>query len=85
VLQTEALLSFIGFILIFVGAMLLVIGMTRRMAQSSGDGEQDREHKSRGVVLIGPIPIVWGFGNRGRLIMAVLFVLVMVVWLILFL
>ncbi len=84
-LQIEPLLSFIGFILILVGIVLLVIGITGRMTQSTGDDEQDHEHRSRGVVLIGPIPIVWGFGNRGRLIMVVLFVLMMVVWLLLFL
>lgn len=48
-------LSFIGFIIIIIGVLLILIGL--RYALS---GLKRSETKLGGVVLIGPVPIIFG-------------------------
>jgi uncharacterized protein (TIGR00304 family) len=42
---------------------------------------EDSEVKSKGVVLLGPIPIVWGFGEKGKILAVILFVCVIMFYL----
>lgn len=59
---------FIGFLLIFIGTLVSAFG-----------GEADVE--GGGVIMIGPIPIVFGTG-RGVTIAMILAVVLMVLWII---
>ncbi|AMQ18770.1 TIGR00304 family membrane protein [Thermococcus peptonophilus] len=61
-------LIFLGFILVFIGTLL-----------SAFSGETDVE--GGGVIMIGPIPIVFGTG-RGVTLAMILAVLLMVLWII---
>lgn len=61
-------LVFIGFLLIFIGTLVSAFG-----------GEADVE--GGGVIMIGPIPIVFGTG-RGVTIAMILAVVLMVLWII---
>lgn len=49
-------LLLVGFILIFVGVVLLIISILGRVGE--------HEVTATGIILIGPIPIIWGFGPR---------------------
>jgi uncharacterized protein (TIGR00304 family) len=62
------ILILIGFLLIFVGSLI---------AASGGEGEVE----GGGVIMIGPIPIIFGTG-RGATIAAVLAVVLMVLWIV---
>ncbi len=60
-------LIFIGFLLVFIGTLLSATGET--------------EVEGGGVIMIGPIPIVFGTG-RGVTIAMILAVVLMVLWII---
>jgi uncharacterized protein (TIGR00304 family) len=61
-------LILIGFLLVFVGSLI---------AASGGEGEVE----GGGVIMIGPIPIIFGTG-RGATVAAILTVVLMVLWII---
>lgn len=63
---TGIVLIFTGFLLVFIGTLMSAIG---------GDVE------GGGVIMIGPIPIVFGTG-RGATLAALLAVVLMVLWII---
>jgi uncharacterized protein (TIGR00304 family) len=62
-LQTIEQLQLLGLLVVVAGIILIVAGMVLSTRSSSED--QQVRHESKGVVFIGPIPIVWGFGRRG--------------------
>ncbi len=72
----------IGFILIIVGIAIMIIGaLWGAMKQN----ESEINGHSKGIILIGPIPIVWGFGNKTKilwLILLVVFSLILIIGLI---
>ncbi|EEB73829.1 conserved hypothetical protein [Thermococcus sp. AM4] len=63
---TGIVLIFTGFLLVFIGTLISALG---------GDVE------GGGVIMIGPIPIVFGTG-RGATLAALLAVVLMVLWII---
>ncbi|MEM2143624.1 MAG: DUF131 domain-containing protein [Candidatus Thorarchaeota archaeon] len=77
-------LALLGMLLIFFGIMLIMIAQLSKLWPTHDDETQQRI-ESRGIILIGPIPIVWGFGRRGKLISILLFVAVLAITLILIL
>ncbi|MHA2397252.1 MAG: TIGR00304 family membrane protein [Candidatus Thorarchaeota archaeon] len=51
------------------------------MRSNYESAEQQRE--SKGVILLGPIPIVWGYGKRGWIIAAIVAItlfLIVILW-----
>lgn len=73
------MLGLIGWLLILAGLVLIVIGFAMRI--SSWDNGKDIKTESKGVILLGPIPIVWGFGRIGWIIAAVVALgLFLVLW-----
>ncbi|NJF25196.1 DUF131 domain-containing protein [Thermococcus sp. Bubb.Bath] len=62
------ILILIGFLLVFVGSLI---------AASGGEGEVE----GGGVIMIGPIPIIFGTG-RGATLAAVLAIILMVLWIV---
>jgi uncharacterized protein (TIGR00304 family) len=62
-LQAIEQLQLLGLLVVIAGIILIVVGIVLSSVTSSEDQQVQRE--SRGVLLIGPIPIVWGFGRRG--------------------
>ncbi|MBD3407652.1 MAG: DUF131 domain-containing protein [Candidatus Lokiarchaeota archaeon] len=70
-MQSIFSLQILSMAIIIVGIILIILGII----QSNKNGQHDSgrtDHK--GIILIGPIPIVWGFGDKGKIIMAILFV-----------
>lgn len=70
----------IGWILLIIGLALVLIALLS--ATHHTNNEQPQRMKSKGVILIGPIPIVWGFGSKGWLVAGFLIVFVVIIWLI---
>lgn len=68
-----------GFLLIFIGIILLFVGMIREANKSS---DNDQKAQVGGVIFIGPIPIVFGSSKgiaKWMIIVAViLFVLIVI-------
>jgi uncharacterized membrane protein len=74
----------LGAILVIAGALIVLLGLMMK-ARGSQVGGGHVAPRSRGIILIGPIPIVWGFGARGRIIALVSIMILVIVWLALFL
>jgi uncharacterized membrane protein len=79
VIQTLNTLQLFGFLILGVGILLIVVGCIagRTEAKQSDEGVRT---ESKGVILLGPIPIVWGLGRRGWLVAGTIAVIIIVVW-----
>ncbi|MFQ6088985.1 MAG: DUF131 domain-containing protein [Candidatus Methanofastidiosia archaeon] len=62
----------LGILLIFFGMLLVVLGILF----SSGEGEV----KGGGIVMIGPIPIIFGNDKRLVLLMGLIAIVLMALW-----
>lgn len=75
----------LGMLLLMAAAVLGVLGAARGMGAMAPDeaGERRVERRSGGVVLLGPIPIVWGSDRRSLawMIAAGVALLVLAFWL----
>lgn len=67
-------LTVIGFILIFIGFMIIFIG-TLIYALKQGKSEV----KGGGVILIGPIPIVWGTSSKIVLALTIISIIILMI------
>jgi len=69
----------VGFALIMLGVLLVFLGVLAGALRSGGDVE------AGGVIIIGPIPIVFGTSGRAALAAAILglvmLVLALIIWL----
>ena len=81
-MQGEAEFQLLGIILIIVGIILIIIGAIYFFVSTNHNTSVQKE--SKGVILIGPIPIIWGFGEKGKIIGIILFVLVIAIWVLFF-
>jgi uncharacterized protein (TIGR00304 family) len=81
-MQVSWFVQLIGWILLVGGIILVVIAFMSALLNS--DEEEEQGATSRGLILIGPIPIVWGYGKRGWLIAGALAAALLLVWMLLF-
>ena len=81
-MQGEVEFQLLGIILIIVGFILIIIGAIYFFVSTNHKAPVQKE--SKGVILIGPIPIIWGFGEKGKIIGIILFVLVIAIWVLFF-
>ncbi len=75
----ESLLVVLGVILIMLGMFLLVFMAITRSVQESADGEKNAKIKTGGVIMIGPIPVVFGSDKRSAMIAIVLVIVLMLI------
>lgn len=64
----------LGIILILVGMVIVIVGGIGMAMEEKG------EVKGGGVVLIGPIPIIFGTDKRFALILAIVALIIMILW-----
>ena len=81
-IQTFNAPQLFGLLILGLGILLILAGCLAMQRESSSE-EVRRE--SKGVILIGPIPIVWGFGRRGWLVAGAIGVILLLIWIIGFL
>lgn len=63
-MQVNTFYPALSLMLMVIGIILVVYGLWLHFAQSHGDVDVV-EHESKGFILLGPIPIVWGYGWKG--------------------
>ena len=83
----KPILIFLGVILMFIGFFMITLGMILPNTVTKENHEEQKTEESNvkysGVVMIGPIPIV--FGNSPTLmIISILITILMVIWTFLF-
>jgi len=78
------LLQNLGWILLFAGIILVCLSV---ISASKNSASEDHETgtQSKGVIFLGPIPIVWGYGRRGWMIAGAIGIILLLVWIIAFL
>jgi len=78
----QVILQNLGWILLIIGIILVVVSIIS--AISEGDSHETHT-QSKGVILLGPIPIVWGYGRRGWIIAGAVGIILCLVWVVFFL
>lgn len=54
------------------------------MGESDSDDTETRT-QSKGIIFLGPIPIVWGYGKKGWMIAGAIGIILVLVWIVFFL
>ena len=81
-MQSTLLLN-LGWILLFIGIVLICLYAFSGMRELFS-GNTETKTESKGVILLGPIPIVWGYGKKGWMIAGFLAVVFLLIWIVLF-
>ena len=69
-MQSVEFLDLLAWALIIVGVIIIISGVASALMGSDfGGAEQRRE--SKGIILVGPIPIVWGYGRKAWVVAAI--------------
>jgi len=80
-MQISGLFGIIGLSLIVLGILAILLGVALVMRQSD-QGNTEVKRKSKGIILLGPIPIVWGYGKKGWAVAIIVGILLVLVWLV---
>jgi len=82
-MQSSDFMDLLAWALVILGSILILTGIASMLMRSNIEGvEQKRE--SKGIILLGPIPIVWGYGKKTWILVAfvaVILFLIMLSWL----
>lgn len=81
----SSLLIYAGLLLIMLGFLLLISGSLGSMFKNSGEQEsQGTDVKGGGIIMIGPIPIVFGSDKNSVQTLLILAIVLMVLYFIVF-
>lgn len=81
-LQAVDFIDLVAWILIILGCFIIISGIASLIMRTDIGGAKQRS-ESKGVILLGPIPIVWGYGKRGWIVAAVVAItlfLILLLW-----
>ena len=78
-MQIESLFGIIGLSLIILGILAILLGVILMMRESD-QGNTEVHRESKGIILLGPIPIVWGYGKRGWAVAIIVGIMLILVW-----
>jgi uncharacterized protein (TIGR00304 family) len=79
-MQITWLIQFLGWILLILGIVFVMMALSSAIHRKEQGEAQQTE--SKGFILIGPIPIIWGFGAKGWLIAGLVVVAIVIIWLV---
>ena len=69
-MQVGNLMDIVAWSLIIIGVILIISGIASLVMRSSIDNTET-QRESKGIILLGPIPIVWGYGKQVWVIAAI--------------
>ena len=78
-MQTSGLIGIIGLSLVILGVLAILLGVASMMRQSD-QGNTEVQRESKGIILLGPIPIVWGYGKKGWAFAVIVGIMLVLVW-----
>jgi len=86
VMEVVSQLMMLGIILIVIGSFLIMLDIILRSTKAlTPEGEVKREIRGGGVIVIGPLPIIFGSDRKTALIMGVLGAIIMLILIITYL
>ncbi|MHA2425631.1 MAG: TIGR00304 family membrane protein [Candidatus Thorarchaeota archaeon] len=74
-------LEMIAFGIIGAGIILVILGIWL-MSRSTGRTSSEVKRESKGIVFIGPIPLVWGYSRRTQGILFIIAMIILIAWLV---
>lgn len=77
----QILLQNLGWTLLVIGIILVFVSV---ISASRETDEHGTHTQSKGVILLGPIPIVWGYGKKGWIIAGAIGIILCLVWFVFF-
>jgi uncharacterized protein (TIGR00304 family) len=80
-MQTSGLFGIIGLSLVVLGILAILLGVALMMRRSD-EGNTEVRRESKGIILLGPIPIVWGYGKKGWAAAIIVGIMLVLVWLV---
>ncbi|MFX1560988.1 MAG: DUF131 domain-containing protein [Promethearchaeota archaeon] len=81
-MQSPDFTDLVAWFLIILGCVIIISGIASILLRSDVEGMEQRR-ESKGVILLGPIPIVWGYGKKGWIVAAIVAItlfLIILVW-----
>ena len=80
----KPILIFLGIILMFIGFFMITLGMILPSSQENyKKPETENNVEYSGIIMIGPIPIVFG-NSPGLMMLSILITILMIIWIFLF-
>ena len=75
----------LGWFLIIAGILLIFLAIILTISRND-DGTMRVKTESKGIIFLGPIPIVWGYGRGSRIIsvVGVIAILLFIIFFVLF-
>jgi len=85
-MEVVSQLMMLGVILIVIGSFLIMLDIILRSTKVlTPEGEVKREIRGGGVIVIGPLPIIFGSDRKTALIMGILGAIIMLILIITYL
>ena len=82
-MQTLVLLHYLGWILLFIGILLVCLSAISAAKDSDSEDNETRI-ESKGIIFLGPIPIIWGYGKKGWMIAGAVGIIFLLIWIVFF-
>lgn len=80
-MQINGVFGSIGLSLVVLGLLVILLGVALMMRQSA-QGNTEVQRESKGIILLGPIPIIWGYGKKGWAVAIIVGITLVLVWLV---
>jgi len=82
-MQATWFIQVLGWALLILGIVCVIVAVG--LAVLNSNPSEERKTESKGIVLLGPIPIVWGYGVKGWLFAGIIGLILCLLWLLFFL
>lgn len=82
-MQDFLILQNLGWILLVIGILLVCLSAISGLRGSASE-DNEIQTKSKGVIFLGPIPIVWGYGKKGWMIAGAIGIILVLIWIVVF-
>lgn len=82
-MQTIVLLQNLGWILLFIGILLVCLSAISAAKDSISEDNETRI-ESKGIIFLGPFPIIWGYGKKGWMIAGGIGIILLLIWIVVF-
>ncbi len=80
-MQIDGAFGSIGLVLVVLGLLVILLGVALMM-RLSAQGNTEVQRESKGIILLGPIPIIWGYGKKGWAVAIIVGITLVLVWLV---
>jgi uncharacterized membrane protein len=78
-LQLVMTMQNIALMIILAGILLIILGFL--LSSRRAEGGETSVRRTRAIVFIGPIPLVWGFSRRTQVFLALIAIMIFAVFL----